>query len=50
MPGIIKDGQSGYYLSDLIWKYREKYHMKKKAKREEKQKIKKNQKEKAEIS
>ena len=50
MQIVLYGAEINYYLSDLIWKYREKYHMKKKAKREEKQKIKKNQKEKAEIS
>ena len=49
MQIVLYGGVINYYLSDLIWKYREKYHMKKKAKREEKQKIKKNQKEKADI-
>ena len=47
MQIVLYGAEINYYLSDLIWKYREKYHMKKKAKREEKQKIKKNQKEKA---
>ena len=41
MQIVLYGAEINYYLSDLIWKYREKYHMKKKAKREEKQKIKK---------
>ena len=49
MQIVLYGAEINYYLSDLIWKYREKYHMKKKAKREEKQKIKKNQKEKAKM-
>ena len=39
MQIVLYGAEINYYLSDLIWKYREKYHMKKKAKREEKQKI-----------
>ena len=44
------DGRQYYYLSDLIWKYREKYRLKKKRKREEKQRLKNQQEEKADIS
>ena len=54
MQIVLYGAEINYYLSDLIWKYREKYRLKKKHKREEKQRLKKQQEhqqeEKADIS
>ena len=54
MQIVLYGAEIIYYLSDLIWKYREKYRLKKKRKREEKQRLKNQQehqqKEKADIS
>ena len=54
MQIVLYGAEINYYLSDLIWKYREKYRLKKKHKREEKQRLKNQQEhqqeEKADIS
>ena len=43
MQIVLYGAEINYYLSDLIWKYREKYRLKKKHKREEKQRLKNQQ-------
>ena len=40
MQIVLYGAEINYYLSDLIWKYREKHRLKKRAEREEKQKLK----------
>jgi membrane protein len=50
MQIVLYGAEINYYLSDLIWKYREKHRLKKKAEREEKQKLKKQQEENTSIS